>query len=304
MHDTTLTVAPAPEQPTVRSLGKWGVDVLLSSGFDEARLHVELLLGHALSLTRTQLEIQRDRRISREEDERFRSLLARRLGNEPLQYVIGETEFMGLTMTVDPGVLIPRPETELLAEKAIELIRQRAGHHPRILDIGTGSGCIAITLGCRFPDSAIFGLDVSPDALRVAAHNIRRHRVTNVSLVRGDIFEDVLPGMMFELLVANPPYVSEDEFRSLQPEVRDFEPRSATTDGSDGLRFARRIADFARERLMPGGSLLMEIGYGQGEAVTGIVRDTGMVDVALLDDFAGIPRVVIGVKPPVVSAQG
>lgn len=304
MQNGDATGALLLERATIRSLAAWGAAALTSAGFDEARLHAELLLGHALKLNRSDLEIHGDRLIDRDGMKRFHSLLSRRLRSEPLQYIVGETAFMGLEISVDPRVLIPRPETELLAEKTLEVISRSAYPAVRILDIGTGSGCVAIALAHRLPHSQVTGLDVSAEALQVAARNVERHGLRNVTLIEGDIFEHVLPDRTFEIIVANPPYIPAEDFPNLQPEVRDFEPRIATTDDQDGLRFARRIAAVASRRLTGGGALLMEIGYGQAESAAKIFRGEGLSDITVWDDYAKIPRVVAGMNPGTDRVRG
>jgi len=288
---------PLLEDATLRGLSVWGANLLTGAGFDEARLNAELLLAHAMRLTRTELEMQKSRPARPEETDAFRSLLFRRLAHEPLQYIVGKTEFMGYAIAVDHRVLIPRPETELLVERAIHMLRSTGREAPRILDIGTGSGCIAVALARSLPDSVVLGLDVSPDALSLAFENVRAHGIANVKLVQGNILENVFPGEAFDCVVSNPPYISAADFPGLQPEVRDFEPRVATTDEGDGLRFIRRIVAFARERLMPGGSVLTEIGFGQSGDVAAIFRATGFTDIRQAEDYAHVPRIVTGVQP-------
>ncbi len=282
---------------TIHSLREWGSALLSGRGFEESHLHAELLLAHVLGTSRAQLAISREREVAAADVASFSEVMARRLSHEPLQYIVGETEFMGIPITVDPRVLIPRPETESLVERVLEWIRGRNNRPLRVLDIGTGSGCIAVALARFVPTCEITALDISSDALQVAAMNLGRHALKTVTLVQGDVFEDQLPGSTFDCIVSNPPYVPADEFERLQPEVRDFEPPFATTDGADGLRFARRIADFAVEHLVEGGSLFMEIGYGMSRPVSDIVSGAGLACVTISSDLAGIERVVSAVRP-------
>lgn len=282
---------------TVLSLLGRAADHLRSRGFDEARLHGELLLAHVLGISRLDLYLQFDRPLTSGEVDHFRALFLRRLTHEPLQYILGETEFMGLRLTVDSNVLIPRPETELLVERALEFCARGSGAPWRILDACTGSGNIAVALAVRLPSAHITAVDVSPGALRVAGDNVARHAPGRVDLVAADLLTDPLPGGAFHLLVSNPPYVPLSEFPALQPEVRDFEPSIATTDGGDGLRFHRRLVELARERLEQGGALIMEIGFGQAAAVREICAAGGLMDIEVIPDYAGIARVVQGVTP-------
>ena len=285
------------ESWTVLGLLERGSEVLLARGFEEAHLHAELLLTYALGISTHQLLAHPERAIRAGEADAFWRLLARRLTHEPLQYIVGETEFMGIPILVDRRVLIPRPETEILVEQAANWLGSRGRSSLRVLDVGTGSGCIAIALARSSPQSDIVGLDISSDALAVAGLNVARQQITSVRLVCGDIFADPLPGEMFDCIVANPPYVTAADYEQLQPEVRDFEPRIATTDGADGLRFARRIAGFAADRLGGGGSLFMEIGFGLRRQVSQIVRDAGLSDISVFPDLGGIDRVVSAKRP-------
>lgn len=282
---------------TVLSLLGRAADHLRSLGFDEARLHAELLLAHVLGLPRIGLYLNFDRPLTAEETDHFKKLFRRRLNHEPLQYILGETEFMGLRIVVDPRVLIPRPETELLVERALAFAAGLSGGPIAILDVGTGSGNIAVALAHRLRSASVTALDVSADALRVAGGNVERHVPGRVELVTGDLFSDVLPQRTFDLVVSNPPYIPLEEFPRLQPEVRNFEPRLATTDEGDGLRFHRRLVHLAWNFLKPGGAFMVEIGFGQAGAVSVLFSDAGFTGVDVTPDYAGIDRVVEGRKP-------
>jgi release factor glutamine methyltransferase len=282
----------------IGSVLEWADTCLAQRGIDEARLNAELLLARVIGCPRLHVGLQRDRVLTAEEAGRFSRMLSRRLAHEPLQYILGEAEFMGLTLTVDHRVLIPRPETELLVERALDVLKLPGRKGVRILDIGAGSGNVAIALGRRAPSAEIVAVDASPAALQVAAQNVARHGTRNVRLLEADIFADLLPGERFHVIVSNPPYVSLEEFETLQPEVRDFEPKQATTDGGDGLRFVRRIASFAAEHLVDRGTLLMEIGYTQSLAAREALTSAGLIDITLADDVAGIPRVIAGRRAP------
>jgi len=293
------TPAPAPLHIwTVLSLIEWSQRYLQERGFDEARLHAELLLAHVLGLKRLDLYLQFDRPLAPVELAAYRALFKRRLTHEPLQYIIGETGFMGLTLVAEQGVLIPRPETELLVELALDIIRNKEGRGAQVLDIGTGSGNIAVALGHHAPDAQITGIDVSPEAIAVAARNVERHNLRNVAVQVLDIFSGLLAGSDFDLIVSNPPYISREQFAYLDPEVRDFEPRLALTDDSDGMSFYRRLAPMALELLRPGGEVLFEIGFGQENDIARLFTGFGYREVDIARDYAGIPRVVHGVNSP------
>lgn len=282
-----------PETPwTVLSLLTWAGNYLAEKGFDETRLHVELLLAHVLGISRLDLYLQFDRPLIPDELSRFKVLFRRRLTHEPLQYILGETEFMGLRLDVDRRVLIPRPETEQLVEEALALARRSGVGKVQIVDVGTGSGNIAIAMARMLPDALITAFDVSPEALAVARGNADRNGAANVTFEECDVFDECLTGRLFDLIVANPPYVAAGEYAGLQSEVRDFEPGIAVTDGGDGLRFIRRIARLAAERLRPGGALCMEIAWNQGETAAAIVAAEGLREVEVKSDYAGHPRIV------------
>ncbi len=277
---------------TVLSLLGWAGTYLRERGFSESRLHAELLLGKVLGLTRLQLYLQYDRPLGAEELGAFKTLFRRRLAHEPLQYILGETEFMGMVFAVDPRVLIPRPETELLVESAAELLRRPdMPAAPEVLDIGTGSGNIAVALGKFVPGAHILGIDVSEGALEVAARNVAAHGAGNVEVRKGDIREEIFGPGRFDMILSNPPYIPLVEMGGLQPEVRDFEPSVATTDGADGLSLISRVCDVASISLRGRGWLLLEIGFGQGPAVLSLASGRGFPGGDIVSDYGGIPRV-------------
>jgi release factor glutamine methyltransferase len=282
---------------TILSLLEWTERYLRERSFGESRLNAELLLGHALGLPRLGLYLQFDRPLAGAELALFRELLLRRMTHEPVQYILGETEFMGLPIEVNSAVLIPRPETEELVEEAIRWMRSSGGAEGSILEIGTGSGNIALALGKFLPGARVTSLEKSGEALAVARRNCLRHGLNNVEFVEGDVFTAVYEGRVFDALVSNPPYVAAAEFDLLEPEVRDFEPRLATTDGGDGFRFIRRIAQISRGLLRPGGGMFVEIGYGQADAALAIARESGLTGVGVQKDFAGIGRILRGFAP-------
>jgi release factor glutamine methyltransferase len=265
----------------------------MDRNFDESRLNVEMLLSHVLGLSRIELYMNFDRPLSSDERVRFKSVLQRRLRHEPLQYIIGETEFMGLKLFVDQSVLIPRPETEVLVEEALKIIQTAGKERVEVLDIGTGSGNISVALAHFARNVVATAIDISHAALQTAARNLSRHALSTVTLMEADIFCDFLPGKKFDIIVSNPPYVSESEFEILAPEIREFEPRIATCDNGDGFCFIRRICTIAGEKLKDGGAFLVEIAYNQSEATRTIVEGSGFTVGGLFADYSGISRVLM-----------
>jgi release factor glutamine methyltransferase len=294
MQQTIL--APTTQRWTVLSLVEWSTHHLVVHGFDEARLHVELLLSHVLGLSRLQLYTNFDRPLSPQELTSFRDLFKRRLTHEPLQYIIGETEFMGLPFFVDKRVLIPRPETELLVQKAIDAMRSIDKEEIEVLDIGTGSGNIPVAIAKFVNNCNITSLDVSKDAIDVARVNAERNNVPRVTFLNTDIFSDDLPPQRFDVIISNPPYIAINEMDALQPEVRDYEPRIATTDLADGYRFIRRIAAVAQQKLEENGYFFMEIAYNQSELTKKILEQGGLREVIVHADYAGHPRIATARK--------
>jgi len=277
---------------TILPLLEWAQQYLTGRSFDEARLNAELLLARALGLKRLDLYLQFDRPLTAGELETFRTLFKRRLSHEPLQYVLGETEFMGFVLDVSPAVLIPRPETEELVEDALAWLRECGREEARILEIGTGSGNIAVALGALLPGAHVTTVEVSAAAAEVARRNCLRNGVRNVECLTADFGTMECPPAAFDLVIANPPYVSAAELPGLEPEVRDFEPAEALTDGGDGLRFIRLIASRAGGLLVPGGGMFLEIGAGQETDARAIARDAGLTGVDVKKDFAGIGRIL------------
>jgi release factor glutamine methyltransferase len=225
----------------------------------------------------------------------LRGLAERRFGGEPIQYIVGETEFYGLDFEVNRDVLIPRPETEHLVEKSIALANRFA--RPNILDVGTGSGAIAITLAHELPAAEIVATDIAPTALTVARRNAERHGVAErVKFVEGDLLDPVA-SRQFDLIVSNPPYVPHTDRDSLSVEVRDFEPALALFAGADGLAIYRRLVPDSFRALVPGGFLVLEIGCGQQAAIEKLSAGAGFKDIEFTADLQGIPRVASGRHP-------
>ncbi len=292
------TAEPAKKQWSILDLITWGTGYLTEKNIDDARLTIELLLSRVLQLQRIQLYTKFDQPLSEAELASFKALLKRRLANEPLQYILGDTEFMGLRFLVDTNVLIPRPETELLAERAIALLKSSfPPEQPlSILDLGTGSGCIAVTLAKKLPNAQVTGIDISEGALRVAAANAELNGVQDrVHFVPGDIMA-VNPGQFaqpFHCIISNPPYISSAEFAQVAPEVKEFEPSIALTDNGNGLKFYPGIAHFAIAALADGGIVAVEHAFDQSAAVRSIFTDEGFSDPEVIKDYQGIERHVL-----------
>jgi release factor glutamine methyltransferase len=287
--------ATVPAVWTVLGLLEWSTAHLQERGIDSPRLTAELLLGRVLTLERIGLYTNFDRPLSAAELASYKALLKRRLGREPVQYILGEGHFMGLRFAVDPSVLIPRPETEGLVERVIEIGRLRPGAVGRVLDIGTGSGCIAASIARLVPSARLDAVDVSPAALACARANALSLGVQErIAFSESDILAEPYAGPRgpYDLVVSNPPYVSAREFATLEPEVREFEPALATTDRGDGLTFYRAIARLAPALLAPGGRVLVEVAFDQAPEVTRLFQAAGAARITAHKDHAGIERVV------------
>ena len=266
-------------------------NLLEHAGLEEARLDAEVLLAHTLGLTRAQLYARLDQRMSPQDRERYQPLIARRARHEPVAYIVGHKAFYGLDLFVDQRTLIPRPETELLVEQAIEMTHARSLR--LIADVGTGCGAIAVSLAVYLPEATFYALEASPEALAVAQTNCRRHGVEGrVHTLLGDLLSP-LPQPV-DLIVANLPYIPREELQSLPRTIRDYEPLAALDGGEDGLDPIRRLLAHAGEHLEPQGTILLEIGADQGAAVVALARrHFPAANVELARDYAGRDRVVI-----------
>lgn len=235
--------------------------------------------------------------VSKEEEEVFLGLVEDRKTGKPMAYIFNEKEFMGINFYVDERVLIPRPETEELVEFIIGFIEANyKGENIQVLDIGTGSGTIALSLGKRFKGIEVLGVDVSKEALEVARENLNRLKASNVSFKRSDLFENIGKEEKFSIIVSNPPYIRKDVVRNLQKDVKDFEPGLALDGGEDGLDFYRRIINRSKSHLEKEGMLLFEIGYDQGREVKALMEEEGYKNVQIAKDLQGLDRIVSGLK--------
>jgi release factor glutamine methyltransferase len=265
---------------------------LRERGVETPRLDAELLLAHVLGANRAALFTWPDRRLTPKELTRFRELIARRVAREPLAYIVGHREFFGLDFAVDPRALIPRPETELLIEHVLRLAQDMASSL-QIADVGAGSGAIAVTLAVHLPRATLYALDDSPGALALTAENARRHGVADrVLCLQSDLLGS-LPAPV-DLITANLPYVTTEEWEHLIPEIREYEPRSALDGGLDGLNLIRQLLATAPPLLQSGGAVLLEVGASQGAAVTALAgQEFPQADVQLVQDYAGLDRLVV-----------
>jgi release factor glutamine methyltransferase len=282
---------------TVIELIHWSSGYLRDKGIESARLNVERMLCHIFDYERVKLYLDYDRPVSEAELKDFKKLLLRRASGEPLQYILGESEFFSLRFKVCPGVLIPRPETEILVQHTISRLKNSQSVL-KIVDVGTGSGIIAITLTKYIPSAFVFAIDISKKALQTAAENAEYHEMANrIDFIQCDILHEenwrVLGDSEFDAIVSNPPYIATNEAASLQPEVREFEPREALF-VDDPLRFYRALLRLAKARLKPGGMLACEIAANRYRSVQSIFVEAGLAGIDIERDLAGRARVISG----------
>jgi release factor glutamine methyltransferase len=274
---------------TVLDLIKWGSEYFRDKGIDSPRLTIELMLCHVLREQRIRLYTDFERPLSKEELAVLRGMVQRRVRREPLQYILGEADFYGIRFEVTPDVLIPRPETEILVDRAIRFCKGRGKTIG--LDIGTGTGCIPVAIAVKVPASWWTALEISPGAAAVARRNAAAAGVgEQVHVVDVDVLREVPPGP-FDIVTMNPPYIPAADVATLEDEVRDHEPHSALTDDADGLTFYRRMADVWKDLIAKDGIVMCEIGHGQSQHVRDLFAATG-AQVDVIDDLAGIPRIV------------
>ncbi len=310
---------------TVLELIDWSKDHLTEKGFENARLETELLLSHALSLSRIELYLNFERPLSTDDLAAYKALLVRRLAGEPVQYVTGSAAFMFAEFEVNRCVLIPRPETEALTEVALRLIGETAagfrvpvascdgravepaGDEILVADVGTGSGVIATTVAMKVPEARVFATDSSRDALGVARRNAEKAGVSErITFLEGDLltplYEEGLEGRL-TAVVSNPPYVRSGDIAGLPQDVRDFEPHQALDGGPDGLDVVRRIVQNGPALLAQGGALVLEVGDGQADVVRGLLASS-LASVEVFRDYADRDRIVAGRKGPQSSGGG
>jgi len=266
------------------------VEHLQKKSVDEPRLSSELIITHVLNIKRLEIYLQFERVLTDEEISKIRTLLKRRSEHEPIQYILGETEFYGLKFSVDKSVLIPRSDTEILVQTVIEYIKDKP---LSVFEVGTGSGCIAVSLANKCKNVNITACDISDEALKIAASNAKLNGVADrIRFINLDILKK-FPDSKFDVIISNPPYISQTVIESLDKQVKDFEPLGALTDGGEGLTFYQRINEIIPEILKPGGSMFLEIGYDQAESVKSIYEKS-LKEIKIMRDYSGNNRVFFG----------
>jgi len=288
------------EEPlTISKAIALSTDYLRKKGFPQARLEAELLLAKILSTNRLQLYLKFDQILNEEQKSAYREILKRRMEYEPIAYILGEREFLSRPFFVDRSVMIPRPETELLVETAIDILRdlrQKKNETLKVFEIGVGSGIISISIALENIDVEVVGSEISEKALTIAKKNAERHKVLNkIRFIKGNLFVDIKE--KFDLIVSNPPYISEKDRDSLSKDVLVWEPHSALFAGEDGLFLIRKIISDSSDYLIESGFLVFEIGFGQDKEVQSLIEKTpDLKFLKIRKDLAGIPRVVIAQK--------
>jgi len=272
-------------------------EYLEQNGIDDALPEAEMLVFHAVNRNRLDAYIENPE-IKSADSAKVRRLLQRRLKGEPVQYIIGHIEFCGLCIKVGKGVLIPRPETELLVEEVIRAISdQRSAVSSKtvkslsLLDLCTGTGCIALALAREFPEAGVYGTDLSKEAVAYAKKNAKANNIENIRFRQGSLF-DAVKAKRFDIITANPPYIRRDEIETLQREIRDWEPVAALDGGLDGMDFYRAILSSVGDYLNPDGFIFLELGYDQAEGVQKIARAEGFSEITVIKDYAGIGRIL------------
>ncbi len=288
------------QQWTIKKLLDWMASYFEEKNVESARLSAEMLISFVLNMKRIELYTHFDKTVAKDELARIKNLLKRCAANEPIQYLVGSCEFYSMTIKVSQDCLVPRPETELLVTRAIEFLR-RADGGKRVCDLCTGSGCVAVAIAAGCEDAKIIATDICDKALAVAAENVARYKLqSRVELLHGDLFAPViaqLDGEPFDIITANPPYVSTSEMEILQDNVRKYEPALALHGGVDGLDIYRRIIDSVDTHLKANGALMMEIGYAQGNAIKDMLEAAEVFrEIKIEKDFNNNDRIVTAVK--------
>jgi len=282
---------------TIQKLLNWTTEHFTNKGIDSPRLSAELLLSHVLAMKRIELYTHFDKHVNKEQLDRLHDLVKRAGQNEPIAYLIGKTEFYSLELDITSDCMIPRPETELLVERAIEFLRTRTGRQ-LACDLCTGCGCIAVAIAKNYPGADIIATDICDAALNIAAQNIEKHKLkTRIKLLCGDLFDPIVPQLdtgKFDLIVCNPPYVSAAEFEKLDRNVKDYEPKLALFAGVDGMDIYRRVAEKIEQFLKLDAALILEVGYNQGKAVRELLESTDCFsEITVEKDFHNNDRIVI-----------
>ena len=269
-------------------------DFLGKKNVESPRLQTELLLAHLLKMPRMKLYLNFDHVLTPVETDTLREFVKRRGQREPLQHIVGSTSFCGYEIAVNRHVLVPRPETELLAEAGWQFLSTLNSQPSTVLDFGTGSGCIAIALAAKYPDAKVIATDISSDALALAKQNAEKNNVAaRIEFLQGNGFTALSADSKFDLIISNPPYIPTAEIETLQPEVRDFDPRAALDGGADGLDFYRKLAAEVKMFLKPEGKIMLEFGDGQADAIKKIFEDEKWVVEAVKEDYSQRARILI-----------
>lgn len=255
---------------TILSILNWATDYFISKEINSARLDAQLLLGHILNMSKVELYTAFDKPLTKEELAEFKKLILRRANREPIAYILGTKGFWRYDFTVTPATLIPRPDSEIIVEKSLEILKTKNGESPKILDIGTGTGCLAISIALDHPTSLVDAIDISPDALEIARLNAISLDA-KVNFYQSDLFT-ALKGKTYHLIVSNPPYISEDELKAVQPEIRNFEPHLALTSPKEGMLHYERILENVGNYLTDDGVLLLEIGDYREKRLTELAK--------------------------------
>lgn len=280
-----------PDLWTVEKILSWTINHFTSRKIPEPRLSAELLLSKVLNIKRIDLYLQFERILSAKELDRYREYVKRRVKREPVQYILEATEFCGFPFRVGPEVMVPRPETELLVDAVLEAVKASENTSPKILDIGTGSGCIAVSLAKLLPDSSIWAIEMSAAALKIARENADLNEV-DVKFIAGDVFKDSSSVPGFDIVVSNPPYVALRDIDKLEPEVLDFEPRDALFAGEDGLEFYKKFVNVIPGLLNKDGKIFLEIGYNQAAPLDELFSNANF-KVKFKKDYNQIDRILI-----------
>ena len=284
-----MTQSQSQQVWTILSILNWATEYFTSKGITSARLDAQLLLGSVLHLSKVELYTAFDKPLTKEELAKFKQLLLRRANREPLAYILGSRGFWRYDFEVTPAVLIPRADSEIIVERALEILEERPWSSPQILDIGTGSGCLAISIALDYPEAKVTAVDLSKEALAVAKKNAERLNAS-VQFVHSDLMA-ALTGKTFHMIISNPPYISEAELKAVQPEVREFEPHAALYSPNNGMSHYEKILKSAGQYLTEDGVLLLEIGDFREKALTDLARNY-FVNVKVSRDLNGSPRLL------------
>ncbi len=281
----------------INQLIRIGVDRIKGRQYGNAVLEATLLLGKLMNVDKVHIYTHGKEQVPDEIVNKFLEAIEKRSKGYPIQYIIKEKEFMGLNFYIEEGVLIPRPDTEIIVEYILEYIDKRHSQEQiNILDIGIGSGAIGLSIAYYKKNVHVCGVDISHKALEVANINKDRFNLSNVKLIKSDLFEKISEEEKFHIIVSNPPYIPTEDMESLQEEVKNYEPRTALDGGKEGMDFYRRIIPESRKYLKEEGLLIFEIGYHQAKDVSHIMIENGFKDIKILKDLQGLDRAVLGIN--------